>query len=267
MEIQDLYPLDEYFHFLLHHISAFSQYSNAMIDKFSDMNSVNSIMENKDNRGRYYDINYRKQFDGCAKTKATAVIKLTDDMKQELSDLIIDFGQYTMIASDQLANTVYENQKSLMKEQADFYGIEVPEEGYGNLMKNQIAITYNLSSTFSATDNIIQSFLKSNNFTYVSQSAVKETVRTKTLNSILQYGITMIAAFVVDLLVCVILVKNRLAARKQKLLLMVHLGADKGKLRKVCCLEIVRESVWCIFTAPLKILIEYMMYRKNIKRL
>jgi hypothetical protein len=247
----------------------FETYNNTILDlpthyfeKLESQDTTKNGMMKK-----HYDMLYQLEFDGCAKTKAAAVVKLTDEIKEDLSDVLVDYGQYTAIASTALAKTAIENQTEIMKAQADDLNVEVPEGSCGSFQYNQLTIVYDLSSTFSATDNILQAYLKSMNFNYVSYSAQKETYRIKTLNAILQYGITMIAAIVVDLLISAILVKNRLAARKNKLKLMLQMGSGKSRIRKICLLEVIRESLWGIFTAPLKILIQYLMYYRDIRKL
>ena len=173
-----------------------------------------------------------------------------------------DYGYYTALASTQLAKQAVDNQKDLM--------LRITGEGLTDgidfeLQYNQIKIDYDLSSTFSATNNKVALYLKSNNITYKSNVDSKNVYRTQLVNNILQYGITIMAVIIIQLLIMAIIVRNRIERRKEKYKLLHGLGMRRGTIVRICMLEALRESVWCIFTMPLILIMELLMYtRKNL---
>ena len=133
------------------------------------------------------------------------------------------------------------------------------------LCYNQISIKYDLTSTFSATNNKIGVYFNNNDISYSSNVDIKNTYRTQLINNILQYGITIAAAVVIQLLIMAIIVRNRIERRKERYKLLHGLGMRRGTIVRICMLEALRESVWCIFTMPLILIMELLMYtRKNL---
>ena len=102
------------------------------------------------------------------------------------------------------------------------------------LQYNQIRMNYDLSSTFSATNNKVALYLKSNNITYKSNVDSKNVYRTQLVNNILQYGITIFAVVVIQLLIMAIIIRNRRAGRRDKFFLFRRMGMSKGKLLGIC---------------------------------
>ena len=100
---------------------------------------------------------------------------------------------------------------------------------------------------------------------YKSNVDVKNTYRTQLINSILQYGITIIALVVVQLLIMAIVVRNRIDRRRDKISLLHSLGMGRGKIVAIYMLEALRESVWCIFTMPLILIMELLMYIGEVR--
>ena len=106
-----------------------------------------------------------------------------------------------------------------------------------SLHYTQLSVQYDLSSAFSATNNKLSVYFENNDLAYGSNVDAKNIYRTQLINNILQYGITIAAAVVIQLLIMV----------------------------RICMLEALRESVWCIFTMPLILIMELLMYtRKNL---
>ncbi len=208
---------------------------------------------------------YQLNFGSCVEPTVAGVVRLTDEIKEEFKDLLVDYGYYTAIASTKLAETACDKQNELM---ADILGIEeLPADAKCEPIYNQISIYYDLSSSYSATANIVNVYFKEANVKFISNIEEKETLRTKTISALLQYGITMFAAIVINVLIMAIVVKNRIAARRQKLRAMILMGANRSRLCRICMIEAVRESLWCVFTLPIVLLAEYMLYRKAIDRL
>ena len=133
------------------------------------------------------------------------------------------------------------------------------------LKYNQLNINYDLSSTFSATNNKVAVYFDNNELSYSSNVDAKNIYRTQLINNILQYGITIAAVIVIQLLIMAIIVRNRIERRKASYKLLHGIGMRQGTIVKMCMIEAVRESVWCIFTMPLILILELLMYtRKNL---
>lgn len=207
---------------------------------------------------------YKLNFEACVAPKIAGVVYLTDEIKKDLGDILIDYGYYTAIASTQLGTLACERQNQLM---AEFLDMELPQELQYGLQYNQIAVNYNLSSVLLGTENALSVFGKQNGIKFVNYSEEKSILRTNVLNAFLQFGITLLAAVVIDLLVGAAVMKKRMEERKERLRILSRLGADRNRLCRICMLEPLRESVWCIFTAPLRLLIQYIICRRMLKKL
>ncbi len=203
---------------------------------------------------------YKKEMYGaCVEPQVATVIQVTDEIEEEFKDLIVGFGYYTAIASTELGKKACDNQNKLLEECIQ---TDLPEELRLNMQYNQMTIRYDITASFSATDNIIENFCKENNITYNTMAEQKEIYRTELINAVLQYGITLIAAIVINVLIVAIIAKSRLEARKERFALLSRLGADSSRIVSVCMIEAVRESLWCVFTMPLVLLVQYVLCRK-----
>ena len=64
-----------------------------------------------------------------------------------------------------------------------------------------------------------------------------------------------------------IVIRNRINRRKEKIKLLHSLGMRRGKIVSVCMLEALRESVWCVITMPLLLLMELLMFTGFARKL
>lgn len=210
--------------------------------------------------GRNYDYLYAAP----AQPQVAAVIRYSDEFAEEFSDVLVDYGYYTAIASLNLADSLIDRQNEFM---AQYYEVELPEEAKISLVYNQMAVTYDLTSTFSSTHNVLQALCNSNNFTYLSNNEEKVIYRENCLNTLLQYGITMLAAVVMNVCICAILLKNRLEQRKKQCKLFHQLGMTKAQIFRMNLFEIFRESLWCILTLPIQMIMGAVIIGLNIRRI
>ena len=206
------------------------------------------------------EINY----DACVAPQVAAVVKVTDEVIEDLKGIIPAFGYYTSIASINMAQQAVDRQKDVMER---YLGQELSPDMDFELSYNQISINYDLASTFSATNNKIGVYFNNNDISYESNVDIKNTYRTQLINSILQYGITIIAMIVVQLLIMAITVRNRMDRRYDKIKLLHGLGMRRGKIVRICMAEALRESVWCVITMPLILLMELLMYAGFVRKL
>ena len=206
------------------------------------------------------EINY----DACVAPQVAAVVKVTDEVIEDFKGIIPEFGYYTSIVSINMAQQAVDRQKDVMER---YLGQELSSDMDFELSYNQISINYDLASTFSATNNKIGVYFNNNDISYDSNVDVKNTYRTQLINSILQYGITIIAMIVVQLLIMAIIVRNRMDRRYDKIKLLHGLGMRRGKIVRICMAEALRESVWCVITMPLILLMELLMYAGFVRKL
>ncbi|MBQ4283046.1 MAG: ABC transporter permease [Lachnospira sp.] len=244
--------------------AAFSEYlkNSHMYEKFVNKDgTVHGYIKNE-YRDVYEKFERELSMGTCVETKAAAVIHMTDDIRAEFADLLPNNSYYTAIASKELAEKACESQNRLM---ADFIGVDkLPDECQAKVAYNQMTVKYNMLSSFSATDNILSRYCEENHIDYVSYAAENEKYRTDFINAILQYGITIIAVIVINMLICAVVARNRLEARKARTELLLRLGAEKRDVRKIFMIEALRESLWCVFTLPIVLFIQYAIYRRNI---
>lgn len=210
------------------------------------------------------DLEVETMFGACVAPKVVAVIKVTDEVKEDFNGIMPDYGYYTALASTELAKQEVDNQKDLMLR---ITGEELTDGIDFKLQYNQIKIDYDLSSTFSATNNKVALYLKSNNITYKSNVDSKNVYRTQLVNNILQYGITIMAVIIIQLLIMAIIIRNRIESRRGKFILFRKMGMTRGKLLGICMREALRESLWCIVTLPLMLILEVLIYSSNIRKL
>lgn len=210
------------------------------------------------------DLEVETMFGACVAPKVAAVIKVTNEVKEDFNGIMPDYGYYTALASTELAKQEVDNQKDLMLR---ITGEELTDGIDFKLQYNQIKIDYDLSSTFSATNNKVALYLKSNNITYKSNVDSKNVYRTQLVNNILQYGITIMAVIIIQLLIMAIIIRNRIESRRGKFILFRKMGMTRGKLLGICMREALRESLWCIVTLPLMLILEVLIYSSNIRKL
>lgn len=256
----------------------FNAFAKAYIEKMKQENPENSdeydrLCENySQGSGRYYyylglygsRLWYELNFEACVSPVCAAVIRVTDEIKEEFANDIIEFGYYTAVASTNLAQKACDSQNDFMERVLED---EVPEKAVCKLMYNQISVNYDISSAFSATGNIVSSYCRNANVKFVTHDEEKFIQRNRTITAVLQYGITLAAVFLINVLVYVIIVNSRFDTRKQKYIQLLRLGMDKGTLCHICILETLRESLWCIFTLPVILPISWVIYKSSLKKL
>ena len=252
------YPFDRAF---------YDTYNNSgKINLYSEFNGTlkGSASFNMHSEGDSEDwINgYESIFGACVSPQVAAVIKVTDDVKEDFNGIMPDYGYYTALAGMSLAQQAVDNQRSFMER---ITGDKMNGYLEFGLKYNQLNINYDLSSTFSATNNKVAVYFDNNELSYSSNVDAKNIYRTQLINNILQYGITIAAVIVIQLLIMAIIVRNRIERRKASYKLLHGIGMRQGTIVKMCMIEAVRESVWCIFTMPLILILELLMYmRKNL---
>lgn len=229
----------------------------------SDMSMLNNE-ELVDFLKKTYGKNYDYFYNASAQPQVAAVIRYSDEFAQEFSDILVDYGYYTSIASLKLADRLIDSQNEFM---AEYYETELPEEAKMSLEYNQMSVTYDLSSMFSSTHNVLQALYNSENMIYMSNNEQKVVYREKCINTILQYGITMLAAVVINVCICAIFLKNRLEQRKNKYKLFYQLGMTKTQIFKMNMLEILRESMWCIITLPIQMIMAAIIIGSTVKKI
>ncbi len=206
---------------------------------------------------------YELNFEPCVSPVCAAVVRVTDEVKETFANEIIDYGYYTAVASTALAQKACDRQNDYMERVLEK---ELPENAVCSLMYNQLSVNYDISSAFSATGNIVSSYCRNANVKFITHDEEKFVQRNKTITAVLQYGITFAAVFLINVLVYVIIVNSRFAARRQKYIQLSRMGTDRTVLCRICMLESVRESLWCIFTLPVILLVSWVIYKSLLKK-
>lgn len=86
---------------------------------------------------------------------------------------------------------------------------ELPDELTLKLKYNQVNIRYGIDSALVSTGNIVSSYLGQSGFSYKSYSEEKDLLKQKTIETMMLYGISLLAAVFVVIAVSVLIVKNR----------------------------------------------------------
>ncbi len=208
---------------------------------------------------------YKEEMYGaCASPEVAGVVYVTDEVKDDLEDLVVSFGYYTSIATTNLAQTLCDNQNKLVEM---YIGEELPDTARCKLMYNRMSVKYDLSASFSATHNILANYGRENNVIFGSLAEEKEVYRTDLINGVLRYGITILAMLIINVLISAIISMNRLEERKERIRCLLRLGADKSRIRRICMIEAFRESLWCVITMPVVLLVQYILYTGEIRRM
>ena len=250
-------------------------YDKAFYEKYNNSGKINLYVDYDGHGGSSiggYDKTNDKQildgyevlFDACVSPTVAAVIKVTNDVREDFNGIMVDYGYYTALAGMSLAEQAVDNQRNLMERMT---GDEMTGDLDFSLHYNQLSVQYDLSSAFSATNNKLSVYFENNDLAYGSNVDAKNIYRTQLINSILQYGITIIAMIVMQLLIMAIVIRNRINRRKEKMMLLHSLGMRRGKIVSVCMLEALRESVWCVITMPLLLLMELLMFTGFVRKL
>ena len=212
---------------------------------------------------RQYD--YYRYIVPAASSRVVKVVKVNDEIKNQLKYLIPEFGQYTVVGSTQLLQNAIDSQNELLKKY--LFLDELPDYIRLQMKPNQINVKYNLGSSFSATQNVVESYLSSAGFAYTSYADEKNQLRHRTVEVLTQYGVAGIAAVIIYLLVSAVIVKSRLERYTSRLKILSDAGMERDRIVKMCMLECIREAVWFIVLMPVDLLICYVIIRKYVEKL
>lgn len=203
---------------------------------------------------------YQWCFEGRVSPCVAGVVILDDKIREEFADIIPKFGYYTALASENMAKTIMDSQTQLLGEllQEDITEEETPYQ----LAYNQMAIWFDLSAAYSATNNILSAYCKQAGFECVSFAEEKDQYRTRAINALLQYGITLLAAMFMDVIILMIVAKSKIEKRKDQYGLLKQIGADNSRIRKIWMAEVLREAMWCIFTLSFVLAVQWVISRK-----
>ena len=204
---------------------------------------------------------YRWCFEGRVSPRAAGVVLLNDQIRAEFSDIIPKFGYYTAIASENMAKNIMDSQTKLLGEmlQKEITQEETPYQ----LAYNQITVRFDLSAVYSGTNNILSAYCNQSGFSYTSFAEKKDQYRTKAIDALLQYGITLLAAMFIDVVILIIVAKSKLEKRKERYYLLRQIGADSTRIRKMWMVEAFREALWCVFTLPFVLVAQWWISRRK----
>lgn len=210
---------------------------------------------------------YKTRYTPAADTNVAAVIYITDENRDEINaafkEYIPEFGQFTMISTTALLQEALSNQNENIKQY--FLLNELPDELTLKLKYNQVNIRYGINSALVSTGNIVSAYLGQSGFSYKSYSEEKDLLKQKTIETMMLYGISLLAAVFVVIAVSVLIVKNRCEKYENRLRIIKRTGAKDTVLIRICMLECVREAIWCPFVAIIVILLDWITITLHIR--
>lgn len=226
------------------------------VDSYLDINIA-------DEKLRVYD--YSSDYVPAAAAEVAKVIYIDDEVKDKLKEYIPEFGQYTMLASDELGKKALDTQNNILK---DYLMLdELPEEINLSMKYNQINITYGLDSIYNGTANVVASYLGQAGYAYNSYSHDKDLIKSNTIEAYILYGFTGITAFLVYMIVSLIILKNRLLQYQGRINILRNTGADKDVIFNIYMKQSIREMLWCIMLMPLMLILGIICIKRYIRNL
>lgn len=226
------------------------------VDSYLDINIA-------DEKLKVYD--YSSDYVPAAAAEVAKVIYVDDEVKDKLKEYIPEFGQYTMLASDELGKKALDTQNNILK---DYLMLdELPEEINLSMKYNQINITYGLDSIYNGTANAVASYLGQAGYAYNSYSHDKDLIKSNTIEAYILYGFTGITAFLVYMIVSLIILKNRLFQFSDRIKILRNTGANKDIIFDMYMKQSIREMLWCIMLMPLMIILDIICIKRYIRNL
>lgn len=226
------------------------------VDSYLDINIA-------DEKLKVYD--YSSDYVPAAAAEVAKVIYIDDEVKDKLKEYIPEFGQYTMLASDELGKKALDTQNNILK---DYLMLdELPEEINLSMKYNQINITYGLDSIYNGTANVVASYLGQAGYAYNSYSHDKDLIKSNTIEAYILYGFTGITAFLVYMIVSLIILKNRLLQYQGRINILRNTGASKDIIFDMYMKQSIREMLWCIMLMPLMIILDIICIKRYIRNL
>ena len=226
------------------------------VDSYLDINIA-------DEKLRVYD--YSSDYVPAAAAKVAKVIYVDDEVKDKLKEYIPEFGQYTMLASDELGKKALDTQNNILK---DYLMLdELPEEINLSMKYNQINITYGIDSIYNGTANAVASYLGQTGYAYNSYSHDKDLIKSNTIEAYILYGFTGITALLVYVVVSLIILRTRLLQYHGRINILRNTGADKDVIFSIYMKQSIREMLWCIILMPLMLILEIICIKRYIRNL
>lgn len=226
------------------------------VDSYLDINIA-------DEKLKVYD--YSSDYVPAAAAEVAKVIYVDGEVKDKLKEYIPEFGQYTMLASDELGKKALDTQNNILK---DYLMLdELPEEINLSMKYNQINITYGLDSIYNGTANVVASYLGQAGYAYNSYSHDKDLIKSNTIEAYILYGFTGITAFLVYMIVSLIILKNRFFQFSDRIKILRNTGASKDIIFDMYMKQSIREMLWCIMLMPLMIILDIICIKRYIRNL
>lgn len=226
------------------------------VDSYLDINIA-------DEKLRVYD--YSSDYVPAATAEVAKVIYVDDEVKDKLKEYIPEFGQYTMLASDELGKKALDTQNNILK---DYLMLdELPEEINLSMKYNQINVSYGIDSIYNGTANAVASYLGQTGYAYNSYSHDKDLIKSNTIEAYILYGFTGITALLVYVVVSLIILRNRLLQYQGRINILRNTGADKDVIFNIYMKQSIREMLWCIMLMPLMLILGIICIKRYIRNL
>ena len=168
-----------------------------------------------------------------------------------------------MVASDKLGEKAVNTQNEVLKE---YIGIdELPPEITLAMKYNQLNIRYGLNSVYNGTANAVAAYLRQADFSYNDYSADKEQVKKDTIEALVLYIFTAVAAVFMYISIILLVLNNRVSRFNNRMNILRNHGADNTIVRNIHMYQCIREAIWCVILMPVIVILEMLYLHRNIK--
>lgn len=214
-----------------------------------------------DEKLKVYD--YNSVYVPAVTAEVAKVIYVDDEVKEKLKEYIPEFGQYTMLASDELGKKALDTQNNILK---DYLMLEeLPEEINLSMKYNQINVSYGLNSIYNGTANAVASYLGQAGYAYNSYSQDKDVIKSNTIEAYILYGFTGITALLVYVVISMIILRNRLLQYRDRIKILINTGADNDVIFSIYMKQSIREMLWCIILMPMMLILEIICIKRGLR--
>ena len=130
---------------------------------------------------------------------------------------------------------------------------------------NQLNIRYGLNSVYNGTANAVAAYLRQADFSYNDYSADKEQVKKDTIEALVLYIFTTVAAVLMYISIILLVLNNRVSRFNNRMNILRNHGADNTIVRNIHMYQCIREAIWCVILMPVIVILEMLYLHRNIK--
>lgn len=205
--------------------------SGNMEEMEQEISTLPEELQEKVRQEIYSEQVYNASVQKNAKVTVVGIVYLDEQTKNALYEkipLLKEFPtQEIRILSENFVNDRYLTQAEVL---CSYLKKEYHPEDYQDLSANVVTVSYGLDSLYQATDNMVQAYLQTEGYSYISHVEENNTYRSRYLNQIFAYIITMLGTVLLYFLVLVIWNYFQMQAEKTWLQLYQELGMETRQI-------------------------------------